>query len=160
MTGCLVTEPITFEEEKNFPPTLLDEPGTETPIGEVIGFNLSDPNLNEIVFQLQIRDENTLQTLQTRHQLVSLQTTLDITELEVGISGDPIRPFEFSIPRGQLEEDACYRVKLAVTSQFKGDPNNWDLPAEEGDVAIARWWIYEEGAVLLSSCPFRHQFNE
>ncbi len=154
MSGCLVTESVEFEEEKNYPPALYDEPGSLTPIGGVIPINRDDLESGEIVFSLQVRDENVLQTLKTRYELRSPLESNSLIEVgpEVGISGEPIRHFEFGIPVSLIRQDYCYRLLLVVTSGFSND-QLWE-PLLEGDVAKARWTIVEEGADIVKDCPY------
>ena len=152
MSGCLVTESIEFEEEKNYPPALYDEPGSY-PIGTAIPINRDEQETGEIVFSLQVRDENILQTLKTRYELSSPLEPNSLIEVgpEVGISYEPIRHFEFGIPVSLIRQDYCYRLLLVVTSGFSND-QLWE-PLLDGDVAKARWLIVEEGADM-KDCPY------
>jgi hypothetical protein len=154
MTGCLVTESVEFEEEENFPPALYDEPGSQPAIGEAISINRDEQETGEIVFSLQVRDENVLQTLKTRYELSSPLESTSLVEVgpEVGISGEPIRHFEFGIPVSLIRQDYCYRLLLVVTSGFSNELKLWDKPLLDGDVAKARWLIVENGA-NMDDCP-------
>lgn len=155
MTGCLVTESVEFEEEENLPPALYDEPGSKTPIGLPVPVNRDEQETGEIVFSLQVRDENVLQTLKTRYELSSPLEIPSLIEVgpDVGISGEPIRHFEFGIPVSLIRQDYCYRLLLVVTSGFSNDLKLWDKPLLDGDVAKARWLIVEEGADT-KDCPY------
>jgi hypothetical protein len=161
MSGCLVTENVTFEEEENIPPALYDEPGSKTLIGSTLSFNRDDLEAGEIVFSLQVRDENVLQTLKTRYELRSPQETSPLIEVgpEVGISGEPIRHFEFAIPVSAIRPDYCYRLQLVVTSGFESHPTLWDKPLIDGDLARARWTVVEEGA-SMQPCLVGYQPGE
>jgi hypothetical protein len=160
--GCLVTDSIEFEPEENLPPALSDEPGSQTPMGSMIEINRDLLEPGEITFALQVRDENRLQILKTRYELHSPDEADSLIEIgpDVGISGEPVRHFEFGIPTATIHQDYCYRLDLVVSSEFEAHPTIWDKPRIEGDIARARWWIVEEGASLQSCDLTEYQTGE
>jgi len=153
MPGCLVTDNYDFLEEENFPPALSDDPGSP-PIGSMMIINRDEHETGEIVFSLQVRDENKLQTLKTRYELSSRSDPTSLIEIgpDIGASRELIRHFEFGIPVSLIQQDYCYRLLLVVTSGFENHPTLWDKPVIDGDIARAKWWIVEQGADL-QNCP-------
>ncbi|MBN1655619.1 MAG: hypothetical protein JXA30_17765 [Deltaproteobacteria bacterium] len=150
MNGCLVTDEVTFDiEEQNSPPILVDKPGSQTAIGEIIYFDLADRTPYQIDFELGVRDVDIGQVLAARYNLFSRdQSSLefesdDIKDVSIGISGSAARDIEFSIGGGFFELDRCYRLELAVTSKFENrfSANSWASPADTDDIAKAIWYI-------------------
>jgi hypothetical protein len=162
--SCLVTDRIEFKEEKNLPPAFLDTTERKTPMGSMIKVNLSDFDdesvPQEVKFELQVRDENVTQILETRYDLTTLESdghTSRLVDRDFGpqlISGGPLRPVELTIEKGRfLPAGSCFLLELFVSSKFE----SWDKPVAEGDIATARWLIAVSSQAVpqvdFNTCP-------
>jgi len=152
MSGCLVTDEITFDyEEKNVPPVILDVQGSKTPIGEIIYFDVESPSTIE--FEFLVRDENIDQPLEGRSKISYQQylgstvvfiPTIDTRVIPIPADYQPIRNSGFNYSEDSFERDNCYRIDLAVSFEFENESDQlryWDIPAAEGDIARARWYV-------------------
>jgi hypothetical protein len=179
MNSCLVTDEITFDDEPNVPPVLIDSPSSATPIGDIIYFDYlsssTGPSLQDasayappsIEFSLRVRDENVEQPLEARRNLFVQDVSSgkfvsdknSIVGVPIGISREKIRDIDFTIEAGFFEENRCYRVELAVTSAFensKFNQNNWAVPKTEADIAKARWYVVTgESAVCQRATEYQ-----
>jgi hypothetical protein len=170
LSGCLVTDEITFPEEPQFPPTILDVPGTDTPIGGILWVDLKQVT-NEWRLKVQVRDDNIDEVLEARYRVwVGGEPALPAWEsAEIPPSGAAMREtYEVPVRFGYLRDDTCHRVELAVSGSFvrRTAPVYFDVLNGQGerddDIARASWTILEgegeaktddvQALLLLRSC--------
>ena len=172
-TGCLVTDEITFNDDPDLPPAILNKPGFEPKIGGLIWIDKS--KLTEWPMQVQIRDENVRQDLVGHWRIKRLrdegmfEPRFDIAPVPIG--DEPVRDFPFNVQTDDLREGECHRLELAVSGSFfiNNAPRYFDeVPAgREDDFAYAWWWIWEgdgdnntspdEAKALLDTCNASEQ---
>lgn len=174
LSGCLVTDQISFPEEEQFPPTIVDVPGTEIPIGGIFWVDLDKPQ-NEWELPVRIRDDNVDEELTARHRILKESELLPAwTEDTIAPSGVPTREdYKVKVPFGELRRRACHRVELVVSGSFvkrsHPSPKLFDVTEVEDDIARASWTILEgkgvealtdDKALLLDSCETIETFLE
>ena len=65
--GCITTNPVEFQEEENFPPSIVSQPLAAFPLNEIGMIDLDEPTeVEEMPLEVVIRDPNVSQTLQYR----------------------------------------------------------------------------------------------
>jgi hypothetical protein len=154
MSGCLVTDEITFDyEEENVPPVILDVKGTNTTIGDIIYFDvdMDVDSPSSIKFEFRVRDENIAQELLGRRKIYEQDAEEffadDVTiGFKIAPSYQPIRNYEFEIDETTFNRNRCYRIYVVVTSDFKYDSDevvlsNWNIPEYKDDIARASWYV-------------------
>lgn len=168
--GCLVTQDIEFEGQDNFPPAFVFRPPSIPPMGEILTVDtddLSDQNRTNLEFTLQVRDDNIKQPLQTQIRLRTLESPnfterriIDRDGIEIPGTG-AVRTFTFTISTTELLDLHCHKLELAVSREFRdltliGEARVFAVPEDDGDVAIATWWLWEvspDTPVNLATCP-------
>lgn len=164
LCGCLVIDPIEFEDE-NFPPTLVDHP-SGTPIGRTVRIAVDEVQRTETVFRVLVRDRNRGQELSSRYRVT---TRIDGNLDENAGDGPSFRipetsneaDIEIRIPHSELRGGAgqCARLDLFVSSRFVEtvEPERRFQPDTEGDLATATWWIWqvsdEVPSIDPTTCP-------
>lgn len=165
-SGCLVTDEITFDDELDLPPVILNKPGFEPKIGGIVWIKKGRLPMWDV--DVQVRDENVGQELAAHWRIVhedDMAPGFSSTEL---LGGDqPVRDLKFPVQTDDLRDGECHRLELAVSSSFfpfRTAPMYFDFVPEgrEGDVAYAWWWIWEgdgedsitdsEARTLVASC--------
>jgi hypothetical protein len=178
--GCLVTDPIDFENEPNVPTSLLAAPGSSIGIGEPFWIDREQrTDTGEFVtswsLSLQLRDENLGDELEARWRVVTVgrpQPNFDCVRFSEGLT--PIRDLELTIKESDLSPRRCHRLELIATRMeafFRAgercelqDPATFSF-IEFEDVeqpARASWVIFEgpgaadltqeEKGLLIDSC--------
>jgi hypothetical protein len=176
LSACLVTDEIGFPEEEQFPPTIIDVPGTEIPIGAIFWVDLEGHIQNEWSLPVRIRDDNVEQTLKARYRILREGDPLPAwTESEIAPSGVVTREdYTVTVPYGELRRKECHRVELVVSGSFlrRTDPRFFDVLNDEGesygDIARVAWTIWEgkgerdtldgDKVLLINSCAAIESF--
>jgi hypothetical protein len=143
--GCLVTDPITFNDEPDLPPSILNKPGFEPKIGGMLW--VKKARTPEWDMEVQVRDENIQQEIvahwRIRHE-GNMRAAFEATTVPRG--DQPVRDFVFSVQSDDLREYRCHMLELAVSGSFfrhETRPQFFDMVQNEGDIAYATWWILE-----------------
>jgi hypothetical protein len=165
LSACLVTDEITFPEEVPYPPTIVDVPGSEIPIGTILWLDIDQRTghpQNEWRIPVRIRDDNVDQELQTRYRVLREGSLLPPwTPDVIAPSGSPTREdYEVKVRFGDLRPGQCHRLELVVSGSFlrRTDPRFFDVLNDEGemngDIARASWTILEGSATtaFVDSC--------
>jgi len=177
LPGCLVTDRIEFEVERNVPPVILDKPGTEYPIGEIVWIDRDppvDPSTapNEWSFDVTVRDENVRDELEARLRVrTDREPNPDFTPNQVvQQTGAVNRTFKVTVDLGQLRTNECHRVELVVSGSFldRSEPLFFDVAQPPEDIGEASWIVWEgngnptpaEAQAILSSCDAVDDFLE
>jgi hypothetical protein len=145
VSGCLITNPVEFEQEEPQPPFILDVSRSDNPIGSILEINL-DLNPSRIQIPVRIRDENLFQDLTARSRLV----TVPIPEPEYGEGvlipeqGELMRD-EVFVEAGDIKRGECHLLELVVSGSFVpgDDPELFDVVSEPDDIGRASWTIWE-----------------
>jgi hypothetical protein len=153
LTSCLVTDPIEFEEEINFPPNLRSNHTAypdELNINEVIFIDTDEQGLEQTLnIPLMVSDFNIEQSLTwqlyigyTPENGAPVRFTTNI----ITPKGDIDRAFfaEIDVPSLlSLEKGVCYKIEILVSSEFIREVNDklTRIPVEEGDVDRMVGWI-------------------
>ncbi len=143
--GCIVTNPVEFSAEQNYPPSAISQPGADYPLREIGQLNLDDPvETEELPLEVIIRDPNVDQTLEYRIFLDSTnppgsETPIDFGPIEPQ-GGQVDRLWTFNIPYTALAPGECHKIELVIVGEFRSfvEPRR---PVEEGDVDDRVWWI-------------------
>jgi len=169
--GCLVTDDIEFRAQDDLPPAFVFRPrSTPVAIGETLRLDtarLESEGTTNVKFNLQVRDDNLQQDLQTQLRLRTLVSPtfseVLIKDAEVGpaILGNgrtAVRDVEFSLLTTELRDGHCHQLQLAVSGGFLdlGEDRIFAFPELPGDVAIATWWLWEtspDTPVNPATCP-------
>lgn len=168
--GCLVTDDIEFRAQEDAPPTFVFRPpSSPVAVGETLRLDtarLESEGTTNVTFNLQVRDENLLQDLETQVRLRTLVSPsfseVLIKDAEVGPivlgSGRAVRDVEFSLLTTELRDGHCHQLQLAVSGGFLQleDFRLFGVPRVDGDVAIATWWLWEtspDTPVNPATCP-------
>lgn len=170
LSGCLVTDAIELPTESPSTPTVRSrdaqyQPGTVITVDSRAGGQVSIP--------LQIRDEDTQETLAVRWQIV---TGREIPRTPLYGCPEPTSQPTGSVDRqdvtlnvltSQFPPGACSTLEIAVSSNFRPctDPNYYDVtsdPARAVTVGRLTLWFWEismdpftdrdAAQQLLSSC--------
>ena len=141
--GCITTNPIDFQTDQNFPPSVVSQPLAEFPLNEIGQINLDDVVDAEMPLEVVIRDPNVDQALQYRifvdsppppeAEFPNFSGTIDP-------SGLVERDQTFPIPLELLPAGACHKIELVVVGEFASfvEPRR---PVEPGDFDQATWWV-------------------
>ena len=161
--GCLVTDPIEFPEEQNYPPSIATKLTDPHPLHQIIRINTdertADGGVGELTLGVTVRDPNIDQALVYK---VFVDFDQNLPKSPVAGRGIPAgssieRQLEVTLPHGVLGEvDRCHRIELLVSSAFVADHPFRD-PVDPNDLATAVWWVelaQNSGtSVPMSTCP-------
>jgi hypothetical protein len=162
-SGCVVTDPVKFQNEVDVPPVILDDPSL--PNGSIIKFQKElDPNApgaKEININLTVRDDNVNQPILVRTRITKADNTVILSQCpdaQLARQGVPLSYYTLTIPQGSLKTGECHKVEVVVSSKFEGcykndDTQNshFDVVANPDDIARATYWIWEVGNNVLDS---------
>ncbi|HEX7477066.1 MAG TPA: hypothetical protein VF331_04625 [Polyangiales bacterium] len=170
MSGCLVTDPVTFKDEVNVPPVIIGD--RKIPVGSIIKVDVTAAGPNELRIPVTIRDENVGQELFERTLVTKSNGYVFYTCPEPSIppSGSVNRSdFQIVINKTDLNPGECHRVDFVVSSRFThcenavsdGGPLDneqvatvvglFDQASDFTDIARARYWIWEVSGGALSN---------
>lgn len=155
LSGCLVTEEITFDEEPDLPTVIVDAPASKTPIGRIVWLDKSaQPSWD---FVVKVRDENLSQELDAHYRVVTQDNDFppfDSVELPGGGDSEE-RELMLRVKSESLRVGECHRLELAVSAAFLGGtkPVFFDevLPGREDDRAYASWTLWEGPGSMLAT---------
>jgi hypothetical protein len=149
MSGCLVTDEITFDTEENVPPVILDVQSSNTRIGigDIVYFDVESPGTIE--FEFRVRDENIGHPLEYRRKILvpgsgTFVPNEDTKDRIIPPSYEPIRYYKDTIGNDAFERDSCYRIEVAMSLDFEyasSDLYRWNVPVEKDDVSETNWYI-------------------
>lgn len=154
LSGCLVTDEITFEEEADLPTVIVDAPGTKTPIGSIVW--LDSETQSSWPFPVRVRDENLGQPLTAHYRVVTAENEFPtFVPVELKPSGAELRDLTLTVKSESLRVGECHRLELAVSAYFLGGTRpvffNEVLPGREGEVAHASWLLWEGPGDMLAT---------
>ena len=161
-----MTDEITFDEEPELPPVIVDAPSTKTRIGDIVWLDSSAMSMWP--FTVKVREGSREQNLVAHYRVVTEENKAPRFETDFVPPGDdPLRDLEFFVKSESLQTGECHRLELAVSAAFfTGQaPVFFDAvpPGREAEVAYASWWLWEgpgdalttdpEKARIAQSCP-------
>ena len=164
--GCLVTDQIEFETERNVAPMIFDGPSSVAKIGQTVWIDKASRTMLQL--QVKVRDENVNEPLQARWRLVSKGDPVPQFESkDIPVSGEVVRDLAFDVQTGPLRDGECARIELVVSGSFGKKTNGLyfaDTTSEDdSDIDYAFWNIWEgegqsrtspeELGRLAASCP-------
>jgi hypothetical protein len=162
--ACLVTDQVQLEPEITTPPIVLTAPNQ--PVGSIFKFNASVQN--ELPIPVQIRDEDTLETLTPRWRVKYSATkwsNFDCPEIPIPPApGVVIRQHTIRVESFKLARGACNKVEFVVSSAFiscDAHPELFDVAIDaKNDLGRAMFWVWETSGggsdtaaqMLLNTC--------
>jgi hypothetical protein len=154
LSGCLVTEEITFDQEADLSTVIVDAPGTKTPIGSPVWLDKSEQPA--WTFPVRVRDENVVQELTAHYRVVTEDEEFPTFEsVPVPPSGMELRDLTLTVKSESLRDGECHRLQLAVSAAFFNGtrPVFFDAvpPGRELDVAYASWLLWEGPGSMLAT---------
>ena len=154
LSGCLVTEEITFDEEPDLPTVIVDAPSSKTPIGRTLWLDKSAaPSWD---FNVRVRDENVSQELIAHYRVVTQDTAtpqFDTQTLKPN-NGEELRDLKLTVKAESLRVGECHHLELAVSAAFLESTRPvFDAvpPGRETDVAYASWSLWEGPGAMLAT---------
>lgn len=169
VSGCLITNPVEFEQEEPVPPVILDVARSSNPIGSILEVNV-DEQPSRIEIPVRVSDANLFQDLVARSRLVTaLVDEPEFDSVVIPEQGALLRDHVVFVEAGELSLGGCHQLELVVSGSFVPgeEPDLFDVVSVAGDVARATWTIWEvsddptgdNGATaahqLVRSCPTR-----
>jgi hypothetical protein len=154
LSGCLVTDEITFDEEADLPTVIVDVPGSKTPIGEPVW--LDKDTRPSWPFLVRIRDKNISQELTAHYRVVTEDNALpDFEERPVPTSTTEVRDLTVTVMSESLRDGECHHLQLVVSGAFFDlvRPELFDIvqPGREGEIAYASWLLWEGPGNMLAT---------
>jgi hypothetical protein len=144
-SGCLVTDPIDFREEPNFPPSFISAPNAPA-INTVIRYTRAALMTTPLTLRVRVRDENVLQPLQVQRRIRGMNMpTPNFEPIDVAPTGEPIRDVQVFVPVSELVA-SCSLLELAVSASFISGTNSGFANRRQediDDVAFASWQLWE-----------------
>ena len=156
LSGCLVTEQITFDEEADLPTVIVDAPGSKTPIGSIVWLDKSAaPSWD---FKVKARDENLTQELTAHYRVVTQEDdTPEFESIPLKPVESELRDLTLTVKSETLRVGECHHLQLAVSAAFLESTRPvFDAvpPGRENDVAYATWWLWEgPGSMQATDLP-------
>ena len=156
LSGCLVTDEITFDEEADLPTVIVDVPSSKTPIGSIVWLDKDAQPFWE--FKVRVRDENLSQTLKAHYRVVTEDNALpDFVERVLPATDTVLRDLDFPVMSESLRDGECHHLQLVVSGAFFDllRPELFDIvqPGREADIAYASWWLWEGPGDMLATDP-------
>ena len=162
VSGCLLTERVSFEDSGALPPSVASAP-SGPPLNQIVVLRRDVPAEEiptSLSFEVSIRDANVNQELFARvfinDQPDLLPRPTPVIDRRVAASGSLERRFPFTLSTQLFPANACHKVELLVSGAFQDDPGSRE-PEEPGDLGLAVWWIdsrnQNNDPVDLGSCP-------
>jgi len=155
LSGCLVTEEITFDEEPDLPTVIVDAPGSKTPIGHIVWLDKSAQPSWE--FHVKVRDENLSQELTAHYRVVTQDTaTPQFESVKLKPNQTELRDLTLTVKSESLRPGECHHLELAVSAAFLESTRPvFDAvpPGRETDVAYASWTLWEGPGSMLATVP-------
>jgi len=154
LSGCLVTDEITFDEEPDLPTVIVDAPASKTPIGSIVWLDKhTQPSWK---FVVKIRDENSAQELKAHYRVVSEDDAMPPFESPPVPADDAeLRDLELTVKSETLRDGECHQLQLAVSPWFFDStlPGLFDFvpPGREASVARASWTLWEGPGDMLAT---------
>ena len=168
MTSCLVTDPVDFPQEENFPPSIVSAARARemgVALDQIIRVVVPPDRSGELVIPVEVRDPNVEQDLDYIWLLdfradlsVNVLNDLEDDSTLFGIENGPeVRDLELNVPLRELgSTGSCHKIELLVSSQFSSVVNPRE-PEQPGDIAQAVWWVHltdaENTEVDMGLCP-------
>jgi hypothetical protein len=176
LSGCLVTDQIELPPVSQSPP-LIKLTGYEDP-ASVIKFDRDSHN--ELLVNLDIRDEDLTETLKVRWRIVSRELPPGVVsnqypckEPEIVGKGSLIRSHLLKLQGSSFARGKCHRIDVIVSASFKmckpdRPAEEWDMNTQEDDDAdigrLSFWvWVFDASnnpllspdaaLALAGSCP-------
>ena len=156
LSGCLVTDEITFDQDPDLPTVIVDAPGTQTPIGSSVWVDKS--TMPDWKFDVRVRDENLAQDLIAHYRVVTQDAEFppfETVDLK-GPAASELRDLTLSVKSEQLRDGECHQLELAVSGSFFDStrPVFDAVPrGRELDVAYASWQLWEGPGEMLTPDP-------
>ncbi len=167
LTGCLVTDPIEFEEDVGSPPVLMDPLSREF-LGGYVWLSAGEPT--SWTFSMRVWDEDVTQDLQAHWRIVKKDVPVPEFEkptIELPATGAVVRELQIVLQSSQLTVDACHRIEVAVSGSFyqgegRQGPGYFALARVDDDLGVGSWTIWEgepglvtdeQALAIFKSCP-------
>jgi hypothetical protein len=164
LPACLITQPVQFEPPSGSPSSIttpmMDAP---FPLDEIVRLTTADTMIEPFV--VEVRDPDVDEVLEYRvfidrqpDRISDVSGTIPVIDRAAGVSRTT-RRLEFPLQgvRSRLLSNpagGCHRIELFVSGRFQSE---LPLPAREGDLATAVWWVATEpaggGDVEMTLCP-------
>jgi hypothetical protein len=154
LSGCLVTDEITFDEEADLPTVIVDVPSSRTPIGRIVWLDKSaQPSWP---FEVKVRDANLSQELVAHYRVVTEDNALpDFETRTLSASSTELRDLTLTVMSESLREGECHHLELVVSPAFFDlvRPELFDIvqPGREGDIDYASWTLWEGPGDMLAT---------
>lgn len=154
LSGCVVTDPIEFDQPVNNPPMFVDRPGSQLNVAALKWVANDDPAAPSWPFRFRVRESDLTQQLEAHWRIVLDGNTnpdrKDTIQIPPTRTGSLTRDFEIVINNTDLVADNCHRIDVAVSGSFEqpapGDPEDrsqFDNRTERDDIARFTFWIWE-----------------
>lgn len=167
LTGCLVTDPIEFEEDVGSPPVLLDPLSREF-LGGIVWLSPEEPT--SWTFSMRVWDEDVTQNLQAHWRIVKKDVPVPEFEkptIELPATGAVVRELQIVLQSSQLTGGPCHRIEVAVSGSFyqgegRDDPEYFALTRVDDDLSVGSWTIWRgepdfvtdgDALAIFESCP-------
>jgi hypothetical protein len=145
LSGCLITNPVEFEQEENVPPVIVDAARSDNPIGSILEVDFS-AGPGRIAIPVRVRDENLFEDLVARIRVVTLSVPEpDFLPVDIPEQGELMRDLTVFVESGEIAAGECQQLELVVSGSFVlgEEPDLFDVVIEPGDIGRASWTIWE-----------------
>lgn len=166
LSGCLITQPVHFNEPPNSPPAIYDAPSTTYPLNQIVHV-IHDPTMTAGDAGMTAMTSLTLAVTVYDADVAQQLSWIAYVDSDSGApcsgcsgfilaEGTDRRNFEFTVPLTQITATvpSCHRIDLYVSSAFNPGGHT---PRESTDVATATWWVSTQldssSSAALTDCP-------
>lgn len=151
VSGCVVTDKISFHEPVNSPPGFAAVQPGDIQLGDHVFLEIGD--VATWTFTFRMHDADIQQPLDAHWQVLRSMGGDDLSPVgeryeETGVppSGNETRDFNIDIDRGQLAFDSCHRVDIAVSGSFAppfDGPQRFLDRRDRFDITQFTFWVWE-----------------
>lgn len=163
LSGCLITQPVRFDQPSNSPPSISDAQGAPLSLTRIIqlprdftttgdagsgrqvslAVEVFDPDVDQTLnFQVLV-DRTPCSTCVEQHGVLSPSTRA---------TGRDRRSTTLAIDQALLLPPNCHSIQLLVSGGFQAGSQ---MPLEDRDLASATWWVAstDMSTVDMRLCP-------
>ena len=150
LSGCIITQPVHFDEPPNSPPAIYDASPIPMPalnaVLQLVPVAIDDAGMQRIptqTFEVVVFDADVDQSLQfqvlvDRAPCRACVGMNGILSPSPRVSDRARRRLTFNVDWSLLATSRCHSVELLVSGQFIAGSQS---PIEDGDLASATWWV-------------------